>query len=435
MKRFLTSYQKDGSLDWLTSLIEIQKYDPRGKSDLERIMSSSPELLKTSWEIDALSLFTHEYTHYLDLTSTTWGLEFLLRKNGVLKSLGDEDALKRTSSVFMLNLAEMDMHASLLNVVDGDAKLSQCEISHSLEYSERYGCFIFIHFERDGARVLSTPLSMLSLLEANAYSSEVICKIRFWESKGDMDQLLLLEKEVYDYLNSPDLSEYSLLLTICCLHFEYLSLKECLVLYQFLASTALNMNGMNLSIISSFIETTFANKRIGSAICMDLRRGMSRQVLLFTLILLLYQSVNESQDREGEIMILKRNPREALKRSYAYASIHIYEELEQGPLSEFSIHLKTIKETREFQERDFIHPGSEFNRRRLLGYDWARHTLSDFLLPDIFLIDGTVIEAPQRIGINIQSYFDAHFELTGQIETLYKRLDISKFHQNPGASL
>lgn len=431
MRRFLTTYQKDGSLDFLTCLIEIQKYDSREKSNLERIISLPPESLNASWEAEALSLFTHEYTHYLDLTCTTWGLEFLLRKNGVSKCLNDEEALQRTSSVFMLNLAEIDMHPSLLNTIESDAKLSECETTHSAQYSERYGSFILVHFEREGSRVLSAPLSMLSLLEANAYSSEVICKIRFWEAKQDSDQLLLLEMEVNEYLRSPGLSEYNLLLNICRLHFDYLSLKECLLLYQFLASHALNLNGINLSILASFIEATFKNKQIGSAICMDLRRGMSRQVVAFKLILMLHQFVNEAQDREALIMLLKRNPSEALKRFYAHANIRLYTDLEEGPLGEYYIYLTTVKESREFQERGFILLGSECNHQRLLGNDWSSHALSDFLLPDIFLANGAVIEAPRRIEVDIQEYFDRYCELAGQIDTLYKRIEISKFHLKP----
>lgn len=431
MKRFLTTYQKDGSLDYLTGLIEIQKYESREKSDLERIIGLSPELLNAGWEVEVLSLFTHEYTHFLDLACTTWGLEFLLRKNGVLKCLDDEVALDKASSVFMLNLAEMDMHTELLNIIDADAKLSQCETAHSTEYSDKYGAIIMIHFMRAGSRVLSSPLSMLALLEANAYSSEIICKIRFWEAKGDASQLLLLEKEVNDYLDSPGLSEYSLLLNICRLHFTYLSLKERLVLYQFLATHVLNMGSMNLSIISSFIEATFANNKIGSAICMDLRRGMSRQVLVFKLILMLHQFVNESKNKEGLIMLLKRDPSDALRRLYAYAGIHVYTELEQGSLSEYSIYLNTIKESQEFQERGFVLYGSEFNHQRLMGNNWASHTLSDFLLPDIFLADETVIEAPRRIEVDIQEYFDRNYQLAGRIDTLYKRTDISKFHLKP----
>lgn len=431
MKRFLTTYQKDGSLDFLTGLIEIQKYESREKSDLERIISLSPELLNTDWEVEVLSLFTHEYTHFLDLTCTTWGLEFLLRKNGVFKCLDDEAALDKASSVFMLNLAEIDMHTGLLNIIDGDAKLSQCETTHSAEYSDRYGSIIIVHFMRGGSRVLSPPLSMLALLEANAYSSEIICKIRFWEAKGDASRLLLLEKEVNDYLDSPWLSEYSLLLNICRSHFAYLSLKERLILYQFLVTHVLNMGSINLSIISSSLEATFANNKIGSAICMDLRRGMSRQVLVFKLILMLHQFVNESKDKEGLIMLLKRDPTDALRRLYAHAGIHVYAELEQGPLSEYSIYLNTVEESQELQERGFVLHGSEFNHQRLLGNDWASHTLSCFLLPDSFLTDGTVIEAPRRIEVDIQEYFDRNCQLVGKIETLYKRTDISKFHLKP----
>jgi hypothetical protein len=431
MKRFLTTLKRDGSFDFYSSLIEIERYDVRSKDQIEAILCASPESLSEAWQADLLSLFIHEYTHYLDLTCTTWGLEFLLRKNNVVKSLDDSDALEKYSPVFMLNQAEIELHSKLLDIHRKDIKLTDCKTEHAALHSDVYGPIIVVYFTKDDERVLSTPLSMLSVLESNAYASEILCKIRFSEANNNIDDLLFLEREVNVYLNSPELSEYSLLLILCKKHFEYLSLKESLVFYQSLVWRILNMNGLNLSVVSAFLKHTFENKYVGDAICKDLQRGMSRQVVIFKLILMLHQFINESKDKRDLIELLKIDPKRILSIFFKENSISVMDRLDVGEWSEFTVHLGTAEDCSDLQEKEFISATSRYNHGKLQGCSWGELSLSDFVLPDAFLSDGTVINAPNRIDLDIVNYFDHHLDQLSKIENLYKKTDVSKFHIHP----
>ncbi|MCX2783683.1 hypothetical protein OQJ46_11870 [Microbulbifer thermotolerans] len=431
MKRFLTTLRRDGSFDFYSSLIEIEKYDAREKNQLEAILCASPESLSEGWQADALSLFVHEYTHYLDVTCTTWGLEFLLRKNNVLKSLDDSNALEKYSPVFMLNLAEIELHSKLLEIHRQDIKLTDCRTEHAALYSDVYGPIIVVYFTKGSERFLSTPLSMLSVLESNAYASEILCKIRFFEATNDVDGLLLLEREVNDYLNSPQLSEYSLPLILCKKHFEYLSLKECLIFYQSLVWRILNMNGLNLSIISAFLKHTFRNKYVGNAICKDLQRGMSRQVVVFKLILMLHQFINESKDKHELIGLLKSDPKKILSVFFEENDISVVDSLDVGELGEFTVHLDTVRNCSKFQEKEFVSGSARHNHQKLQGSNWGEVSLTDFVLPDALLSDGTVLSAPSRIDLDVVDYFDRHLDQMIKVENIYKATDVSKFHIHP----
>jgi hypothetical protein len=431
MKRFLTTLKRDGSFDFYSSLLEIERYDSREKDRIETILCATPETLSESWQVDILSLFIHEYTHYLDVTCTTWGLEFLLRKNNVVRSLGNSEALQKYSPVFMLNLAEITLHSKLLDIHRKDIKLIDCRTDHSALYSEVYGPIIVVFFSKDEESVLSTPLSMLSVLESNAYASEILCKIRFFEANNHVDDILLLEREVSEYLSSPELSEYSLLLILCRKHFEYLSLKECLVFYQSLVWRILNMTSMNLSAISAFLKNTFQNKYVGNAICKDLQRGMSRQVVVFKLILMIQQFINESKNKHNLIELLKNDPKKILSIFFEENGISVMECLDLGEWTEFKVLLDAAENCLDMQEKEFISNSSRFNHQKLKDCSWGELSLSDFTLPDAFLFDGTVIEAPNRIDLDVMDYFDRHLGQMSEIEKIYKETDVSKFHMHP----
>ncbi len=432
LKRFLTTLRRDGSFDFYSGLIEIEKYEARLKDQIEIILCAPPESLNEGWQADVLSLFVHEYTHYLDLTCTTWGLEFLLRKNNVIKSLSDKMNLEKYSSVFMLNFAEIELHSKLLNVHRTDIKLTDCKTEHAALYNEKYGPIIVVYFLANGdEKVLSTPLSMLSVLESNAYASEILCKIRFLEANNNSDGIVFLKKEVNDYLNSPELSEYTLLLILCRKHFEYLSLKECLNFYQSLVWRILNMNVLNLSIISAFLKFTFLNQYVGNAICKDLQRGMSRQVVVFKLILMLHQFVNESKKKSELIDLLKNNPKMILRVFFEENSISVVESLDVGEWTEFTVHLDTAEACSSLQEKEFIADSSRHNHQKFQHSSWDKLSLADFFLPDALLSDGTVISAPSRINLDVVDYFDRHLPIMNKVERIYKETDVSKFHMHP----
>ncbi|MXS84131.1 hypothetical protein [Nitrosomonas oligotropha] len=430
MRQFLTTLRRDGYFDFYSNLIEIEKYDARSKFDLQKILKGRPESLAEYWQAEAMSLFIHEYTHFLDITSTAWGLEFLLRKNNVSKSLGNPEAIEKYSPVFMLNLAEIDVHTKLLKIYS-DKELIACKTEHSAIYSEDYGSIIVVYFSDNNKKVIETPLSMLSVLESNAYASEILTKIRYLEAKGSADDMIFLEVEVNHYLNSAMFSEYSLLIILCRKHFEYLSLKECLIFFQALVSRVLNMSQINLSIISSFLKYTFKNKYVGNAICKDIQRGMSRQVVIFKLILMLHQFINEYENKVDLIKLMKTSPNKLLSIFFNDNSISIQDSLDFGDFTEFTILLNIAAKDYLMPEHKILTESANHNHEVLKRANWGKLSLSDFRLIDCFLSDGGVISAPTRIDFNVEDYFERNLDSLVQLEGVYKTAQVTKFHIHP----
>ena len=118
----------------------------------------------------------------------------------------------------------------------------------------------------------------------------------------------MLEAEVTGYLNDKDVLEYSLLLTLTKIHFPWLVLKEWLLLYQAICSCALNLGALAMAQLANFFERTIENEKFGRLICMDLRRGLSRQLVVFKLILLLHQFINEAEAPDDYEALAKAAP-------------------------------------------------------------------------------------------------------------------------------
>lgn len=433
LKRFLTTHKRDGSFDFYSNIIEIERYDSRDKDFLEGVLKSSPESLAKPSEIEALSLYFHEVTHFIDMTTTGWGLEYIFRKHLVSKQIDMNKAVDKSLKVFMLNTSEIQIHSDLVKCYK-DKNILNCSLTHEVKYSEKYGGLIEVHFFDDKFLVATVPVSMLSVLEANAYASEILCEIRFIESHSDNNfevDLRVLENKVNNYLNNKDFLEYSLLLILCKIHFKYLTLKELLIFFQRLVFRVLDMQGINLSIISAFLHKTFKNIHYGRAICKDLERGMSRYVVIFKMILLIYQFINESSDKTFLIDLMKEDPDQIIDLLFKYYDIKIIRELDCGDISKFSVVLEMILSENDIFDKDIIVESSEYNRKVLTEKGWQKVNLSDLKLLNSCLSDETVVTFPNMVSLDVMEYFNTNMERIASIESLLKKTDVSKFHIHP----
>jgi len=118
------------------------------------------------------AVLMHEVTHFLDMTTTMAGLQYAIRKNLLLDSIGT-DKEEKQAGVFMLEAAEYAMHDEL--VIPGKVPALDCPIiRQQLRYDERFGAYVSVLYERHGRYEHQVPLSMLSLLEASAIANEYL---------------------------------------------------------------------------------------------------------------------------------------------------------------------------------------------------------------------------------------------------------------------
>ncbi|MGD9970783.1 MAG: hypothetical protein AB7S65_10035 [Sulfuricurvum sp.] len=82
MTRILTTADIRGHLDFITSLIELSEYSEKESGIIEKILNEDIQSMTfgSQFEENIISLIYHEITHFLDMTTTLWGLEYNARK-------------------------------------------------------------------------------------------------------------------------------------------------------------------------------------------------------------------------------------------------------------------------------------------------------------------------------------------------------------------
>lgn len=432
-KKYLTSSTRNGSFDFVTNIIEIEKYDFKYKNIIETVISKdiSTSLLNTQ-EIDIMALIYHEITHFLDLTTTSWGLEYMARKTHfILKTRSD------SMEVFKLNIAEIEMHDVLIEILDENCKvkLLDCSLQHHLVYNENFGSLIMIDFFLCEEQLYSIPFSMLSVLEANAYASEILVKIQNIENLQNEAEktisCIMLNQEFDKFLNDIDYSEYNLVLILAKFHFQELNLKELLIFIKTLIGYVLNLGGMNISLASTFIKHTLAETHIGNAIVKDMQRGMSRHILVFKFILLMH-SYLQIGDTKSKILSIKTDPKEFINNFIKDSEIPINNQLDSIPeLNEFNITLKNLEKIEKTFDWNIIENSSKYNKKIIETQKNILFNIKDLKLMDIYLSDETQIKVPNRLDINLKKYSSDNIKLFSKIETLFKNSDMTKFHIHP----
>lgn len=429
----LCSPDEQGSLDYTTGVILLSAYSSSDKSLIRSALRPSVRKNKLlPKEIDAYNLCIHEYTHYLDLHSTVWGMEFLNRRCRALSRILEQG--KEALSVTMLNTAEIMMHKDY-NKVHRNVRLEGLVTKHELTYSEKYGTVIVVYLYRDEALIAETSLSMLSILEANAVANEFEGEYHWvgcTQSGVTTPQNGRIEAKYAQLLQDGSRLEYNIIHILVAIHFPEHTLRHRLRLVSVLCQLALDMYALDLSMLANVINDGIKNKYLGDALCNDLCRGMSRQVVVFYLVLWLYGYIQHAALGVDEVANYFEGPLDRL----------IDDMLEavglEMPLSrnmsdfEFRTHKNTLKK----QCSKFILPGAlkaaAHNRRVRKSQLATGKIFRKLLLPDIVLDDLTMVRSPSRIKANVVSHWDNMYEECSELDGMVEDPDVMrKFHMSP----
>lgn len=324
---------RTGEYDFINHKIVLHKFSEVDIVKIEAAIGNaweqSENIDEISENIEIRSLIKHELTHFIDTTTTLWGLEYAIRKNMVIKSKSNSEKTDNAVKVFMLNTSEILMHDILFEEVElVDFKYD--EIKHQYTYDDRFGTVIWLVFMFEGTSILKTPISMLSILENHALCVELLSKIH--DSKKIKDVYLQnailakIEREYNEYLKNSKLTEYTSLLHVCHRHYvidlgvEY---QYCLRFLNEICEFSLNINDFeHMSKFANFIEKTNQDRYLGDQICHELRRGMSRYYIAFKLILYVYSwLVTDGSETQTKLKIIKEDPRKAINETLNFCGL------------------------------------------------------------------------------------------------------------------
>ncbi len=435
MQRYLCTPDYEGYFDFFSNIIVLSIYDSKHKEEiLGAIQPQNGTTELSERQVEIRALLKHEITHFLDMTTTAWGCQYILRKLRTIKYLEEkgseyEDAQK----VFMLETSEIEMHTELLSTTD--VPPMDCEtLHHTLRYTTQFGAVLIVCYFRNDVCQHQVPLSMLSLLEANATASEYLSRISDTESLEDNALRILrledIERSFSALLNDPARLEYSVLLNLARVHFPELALRDLLIYVAALCRFSLDATDFGMAAMANIIEPSTLNQRLGNALAMELRRAANRPLLFFKTVLFTYGWMQEmgEENRSGYLELVRTNPKQAIRSLWID-----YLEVGEDTLDlerEFTVPMKQawIDELNVLGDAEIFKRSFASNAPKLNETSVGLLNFQEITAINIILGDDTEIEMPNRIDLGVVEYFDNHMKTFARLDAMYREQPHERFH-------
>lgn len=438
----LATPDHEAYFDFCSNVIQLKVYDSSYRDEFQRAISWEPGDPPLSHrEADFRALLKHEVTHFLDVSTTAWGRQYSYRKLRFIRLLRERDpAVEDARKVFAIESGEIELHSSLVRA--GYVPPTECEaIQNQLIYTEEYGTCLLLHYLKGGRIEHSVPVSVLSLLEANATASEFLSLLQCANAQDDVVERRLsfadIKRRFDNLLNDRARLEYAALLHVTRVHFSNLELDELLGLVSAMARFALDLSDLEMSMLANDIEGSFLNRELGHAMAMELRRGSHRQLIYFKTVLFLYgwlQAVAPS-GRGACLQMVRRSPGAAIRRMWDEGFGRKLGEDYAEEIAELdAAHLEKL-----MSERAILADGRILSESRLHNASHLKTSPAGLLsfrelrLLDGLFKDGEPLRFPNRIEIDSVAYYEDHMEVLAQFDSEYRSMSHARIHLPPGA--
>ncbi|QBC45570.1 hypothetical protein [Iodobacter fluviatilis] len=440
-KSSLATHSENGVFDFFDYTITIKKYSEEEKVKFEKSITHADkkpqEEIKE--QIENRSLIKHELTHFTDLTSTNWGMEYIIRKGLVINAINkrDYEKTKQAIDVFMINASELQMHSKLIPKQDNEP-LFFTKIEHALDYSPEYGTFIWIYFKDGDSITCSTPLSMLSVLEAHAFANETISQLSDVEKIDDQFTKIITRNYFIETfkatLKDKKLSEYTSLIILTRHHFPELTHIELLKLVCASCKFSLNADDFTMSQLANYFTHSIKNETLGENICHDMRRGASRHLITFKVILFLYGWLHHDESNKSKkIELLKTQPHVAILELWeALGGIITITKPDDD--WDFNGCVQRALELNTQIDQITVSECSILNRSALHTKTIGELSLDEIKSPNIFLQRKEAkleIKLPNTISISAYQNIEDAYAETWDLIKQYRIHPINKFHMTP----
>lgn len=226
-----------GSFDFYTSIVSLESLAPTDVAiaqqkllELFQKQANDPGIVLDSDSHHQIAkvfpLAVHEYTHFVDATSTLWGLRHLKMMKEAYEA---NEALGGTESDFYkakkyydyIRMIRLPSYYTSRNTNSSNTRPWQYQFKIGLLFNSEGRSsdrtIVFTHFlNSSGDFLVRSPISILSLLEMSAMAQEVLIYTFLLTNTDDDFRAVegaLYCKKLMQYLYNPDITEYSV-----CVH-------------------------------------------------------------------------------------------------------------------------------------------------------------------------------------------------------------------------
>jgi hypothetical protein len=391
---------------------------------MEILSANSPELF-TLKEIEFYKTFIHESIHFLDSTSTLWGIEYSIRLFNCLNNINEQ----RYVEVFALNDSEIDQHTDLSH--ESESKhLSYREMRSILSYDDEHGVHIQFKYHDyiDGKLVVVhlTPLSMLAVLEGHAFAQEQLIALELHELKKDYVSSSLVECEYKNKLKDVNSTEYTCILAFVDQIFTKLEFKNKLKIVTYGCELVLNIPINMLTFPEAYIDALFlhSDPELISSLKMDFSRGMNRSSLLCLMLIVLSESFDKNPIDEQDSF--EKQLEDKLFSVFLYDG----QDLSSWKESFFLFWELAYDLGCELLEEK----GIELARLSAVGNkekSWHNFDITNLLLPSVALETGEFVCSENNIIYDMEKHFYKYSDNAGSLKKQLEQRKGKKTHLRP----
>lgn len=213
-----------GSFDFWTFTVSLDSLLPRDTigltvADLDMQNHASYDMVDYERRKKTLVLAAHEYTHFIDSTSTVWGVNHLRKINDVFSTpLTSEQEFFRLKKTYdHMRCIRLPNYYSTVDKNVSPKRPWRSNVTSGVIFNNSGqicdNTVFFVRFwNSDREPIARSPISLVSLLEASAMAKEIEVRINLLRRLATEEQVVeekLLNDELLGYIYSPDLTEYS----------------------------------------------------------------------------------------------------------------------------------------------------------------------------------------------------------------------------------
>lgn len=236
-----------GSFDFYTSAVSIDAVTSKEFLQLGRILGPARRGRRLTLEQfqaadRVLPLITHELTHFIDATSTSWGLQRLRQLDLAYRAMLSENEFDfhhlKTAYDSIRTIRLPDYYTLISDIGKRVVRPWSYKVSIGVRYKadgrvDDAHPIAFCRFATENGDLLArSPLSVVSLLEASAMSQELQLRYVFLLTVDGIEGIVeqrRQQQKALDYLYDHSITEYSV-----CAHLvaNYQQCKDVLLAYR-----------------------------------------------------------------------------------------------------------------------------------------------------------------------------------------------------------
>ncbi len=218
-----------GSFDFFTCIVCLDSIDSSRFEEFQNALISKDYSVLSK----IVPLAVHEFTHFIDSTSTVWGMNYLRKMNEAYCSnnveVGAENEFYKAKSFleYVRSLRLPDYY-TLVDSSKSSVRPWQSRITIGKQFcldgklSEKP--ILFSHFlNAQGVLLARSPVSVISILEASAMSNEIAARVTLINELDENDKLVengIYQREALNYIYNQNITEYSVCVHIIANHLQ-----------------------------------------------------------------------------------------------------------------------------------------------------------------------------------------------------------------------